>query len=55
MTVALWIVTGLLAVVYLFGGAFEVITPKERIAAGGSSGRWVVASDAARPSSSWGT
>ncbi|MFD9411660.1 DoxX family protein [Streptomyces sp. NPDC059989] len=41
MNLALWIVTGLLAAAYLVGGAFKVITPKEKIAAGGSSGRWV--------------
>ncbi|KPI07705.1 DoxX family protein [Actinobacteria bacterium OV450] len=42
MNLALWIVTGLLAVAYLFGGAFKVITPKEKIAASGSSGRLAV-------------
>lgn len=41
MNLALWIVTGLLALAYLLGGAFKVITPKEKIAAGGSSGKWV--------------
>ncbi|GAA0306278.1 DoxX family protein [Streptomyces polychromogenes] len=41
MNIALWIVTGLLAAAYLLGGAFKVITPKEKIAASGSSGRWV--------------
>ncbi|MFD9412042.1 DoxX family protein [Streptomyces sp. NPDC059989] len=41
MNLALWIVTGLLAAAYLVGGAFKVITPKEKIAASGSSGRWV--------------
>ncbi|MFF4577522.1 DoxX family protein [Streptomyces sp. NPDC001389] len=41
MNLALWIVTGLLAAAYLLGGAFKVITPKEKIAAAGSSGRWV--------------
>ncbi|MEU8525018.1 DoxX family protein [Streptomyces sp. NPDC048629] len=41
MNLALWIVTGLLAAAFLLGGAFKVITPKEKIAAGGSSGRWV--------------
>ncbi|MEV7615004.1 DoxX family protein [Streptomyces sp. NPDC089799] len=40
MNLALWIVTGLLAVAYLLGGAYKVITPKEKIAAGGPSGRW---------------
>ncbi|MFD0355013.1 DoxX family protein [Streptomyces sp. NPDC127110] len=41
MNLALWIVTGLLAIAYLLGGAFKVITPKEKIAASGSSGKWV--------------
>ncbi|GAA4880866.1 DoxX family protein [Kitasatospora terrestris] len=41
MNLALWIVTGLLATAYLFGGVFKVVTPKERIAAAGRSGRWV--------------
>ncbi|MFD0273102.1 DoxX family protein [Kitasatospora sp. NPDC127111] len=41
MNLALWIVAGLLAVVYLLGGVFKVVTPKERIAAAGASGRWV--------------
>ncbi|MFD8708195.1 DoxX family protein [Kitasatospora sp. NPDC059648] len=41
MNLALWIVTALLAAVYLFGGAFKVLVPKERIAAAGRSGRWV--------------
>ncbi|MFH7596913.1 DoxX family protein [Streptomyces racemochromogenes] len=41
MNLALWVVTGLLAVAYLLGGAFKLIIPKEKIAAGGSSGRWV--------------
>ncbi|MFE5588319.1 DoxX family protein [Kitasatospora sp. NPDC056531] len=41
MNLALWIVTALLAAVYLLGGAFKVVTPKERIAAAGYSGRWV--------------
>ncbi|MEU7602815.1 DoxX family protein [Streptomyces sp. NPDC040724] len=41
MNLALWIVTGLLAAAYLLGGAFKVITPKEKIAASGSSAGWV--------------
>ncbi|MFB7940807.1 DoxX family protein [Streptomyces sp. NPDC056049] len=41
MNLALWIVTGLLAVAYLLGGGFKVITPKEKIAASGPSARWV--------------
>ncbi|MFD3664423.1 DoxX family protein [Streptomyces sp. NPDC058659] len=40
MNLALWIVTGLLAAAYLLGGAFKVITPKEKIAASGPSARW---------------
>ncbi|MBO1413046.1 DoxX family protein [Streptomyces sp. FH025] len=41
MNLALWIVTALLAAAYLLGGAFKMVTPKERIAAAGRSGRWV--------------
>lgn len=41
MNIALWIVTGLLAVAYLLGGAFKAFTPKEKIAASGASARWV--------------
>ena len=40
MNIALWIVTGLLATAYLFGGGYKVITPKEKIAAAGPSARW---------------
>lgn len=40
MNLALWIITGLLAAAYLLGGAFKVITPKEKIAASGPSARW---------------
>ncbi|MEE4540499.1 DoxX family protein [Streptomyces sp. V4-01] len=41
MNLALWIVAGLLAAAYLLGGAFKVVTPKERIAAFGHSAQWV--------------
>ncbi|MFD8014483.1 DoxX family protein [Streptomyces sp. NPDC058955] len=41
MNLVLWIVTGLLAAAYLLGGAFKVITPKEKIAASGAGARWV--------------
>ncbi|MCB8900826.1 MULTISPECIES: DoxX family protein [unclassified Streptomyces] len=41
MNLALWIVTGLLAVAYLAGGAFKLVTPKEKIASSGPSARWV--------------
>ncbi|MFF3217159.1 DoxX family protein [Streptomyces sp. NPDC002886] len=41
MNIALWIVTVLLAVAYLLGGAFKVFTPKEKIAASGASAKWV--------------
>jgi len=41
MNLALWIVAGLLAAAYLLGGAFKVVTPKEKIAAAGHSGQWV--------------
>ncbi|MFI5766171.1 DoxX family protein [Streptomyces sp. NPDC051563] len=41
MNLALWIVTGLLAVAYLLGGAFKAFTPKEKIAASGAGAQWV--------------
>lgn len=41
MNIALWIITGLLAVAYLLGGGGKLIVPKEKIAAAGPSGRWV--------------
>jgi hypothetical protein len=41
MNLALWIVTGLLAVAYLVGGGLKVIMPKEKIAAISPSARWV--------------
>ncbi|MFE4312199.1 DoxX family protein [Streptomyces sp. NPDC056891] len=41
MNLALWIITGLLAVAYLAGGAFKLVTPKEKIASSGPSARWV--------------
>ncbi|MEU8921822.1 DoxX family protein [Kitasatospora sp. NPDC048545] len=41
MNVALWIVTGLLAAVYLAGGVFKMAVPRAKIAAAGRSGRWV--------------
>lgn len=41
MNLALWIVAGLLAVVYLAGGGVKLLIPKERLAAMGRSGRWV--------------
>lgn len=41
MNIALWIVAGLLAVVYLLGGGFKVVKAREKIAASGPSGRWV--------------
>jgi hypothetical protein len=37
----LWIVAGLLAVAYLFGGGLKLILSKEKIASFGPSGRWV--------------
>jgi hypothetical protein len=46
MNLALWIVAGLLTAAYLLGGAFKVITPKEKIAAAGRAGRWVEDFDA---------
>lgn len=41
MNIALWIVTGLLAAAYFFGGGFKLITPKSRIEAFGASSKWV--------------
>ena len=41
MNLALWIVAGLLAVVYLFSGGGKLIMPKEKIAALTPSARWV--------------
>ncbi|KOX11327.1 DoxX family protein [Nocardiopsis sp. NRRL B-16309] len=41
MDLALWIVAGLLAAAYVFGGAGKLVVPKERIAAFGRSARWV--------------
>ncbi|MEV6249328.1 DoxX family protein [Streptomyces sp. NPDC051742] len=41
MNLALWIVTGLLALAYFVGGGFKLVTPKEKIAASGASGQWV--------------
>ena len=41
MNVALWIVTGLLAAAYLFGGGGKVIISKGKIATLSASARWV--------------
>ncbi|MFD8392118.1 DoxX family protein [Streptomyces sp. NPDC059680] len=41
MNLALWIVTGLLAVAYLLSGGGKVVIPKEKIAAFGPSAHWV--------------
>jgi uncharacterized membrane protein YphA (DoxX/SURF4 family) len=41
MNIALWIVAGLLAVVYLLSGGGKLILPKEKIAALTPSARWV--------------
>ncbi|MFI6351990.1 DoxX family protein [Streptomyces sp. NPDC050743] len=41
MNLALWIVTGLLAVAYLLSGGGKVIVAKEKIAAFGPSAQWV--------------
>lgn len=41
MNLALWIVAGLLAAAYLFGGGAKLFIAKEKIAAFGPSGRWV--------------
>lgn len=41
MNLALWIVTGVLAAAYLFGGSFKLLMPKAKIAATGDSAKWV--------------
>ncbi|MDG4856729.1 DoxX family protein [Streptomyces sp. T-3] len=41
MNTALWIVAGLLAAAYLFGGGGKLLLARERIAAVGASSRWV--------------
>ena len=41
MNIALWIVAGLLAIVYLLSGGGKLIMPKEKIAALTPSARWV--------------
>ncbi len=41
MNLALWIVAGLLAVVYLFAGSGKLIVSKEKISAMSSGARWV--------------
>src|SRR5262245_16224031 len=38
MNVALWIITGILAVAFLGGGVLKVITPKEKLAAMANQG-----------------
>ncbi|MFD2797662.1 DoxX family protein [Promicromonospora vindobonensis] len=40
MNIALWIVAGLLAIVYVGSGALKIIASKERIAATGPAARW---------------
>ncbi|MCX2184787.1 DoxX family protein [Streptomyces sp. SKN60] len=40
MNIALWIVTGLLATAYFLGGGYKLITPKEKILAGGPNWAW---------------
>src|SRR5688572_4801577 len=40
MNVALWIVTGTLAVAYLFSGGIKLIRSKEALAASTSGARW---------------
>ncbi|MFD5323275.1 DoxX family protein [Streptomyces sp. NPDC127092] len=41
MNIALWIVTGLLATAFFFGGGLKLIMTKEKIAAQGPSAAWV--------------
>ncbi|PXY20771.1 DoxX family protein [Prauserella muralis] len=40
MNVALWVVAGLLAAVYLVAGTGKLIMPKERLVAIGANARW---------------
>ncbi len=40
MNIALWIVAGVLAAAYFFGGAGKLVLPKEKIAAFGPSAKW---------------
>jgi uncharacterized membrane protein len=40
MNIALWIVAGVLAAAYFFGGAGKLLMSKERIAAFGPSAKW---------------
>lgn len=46
MNLALWIITGLLAVVYLVGGGGKLIMPKAKIASASASAGWVEDFDA---------
>ena len=41
MNLTLWIVAGLLAVVYLVSGVLKLVIPKEKIGAMATSARWV--------------
>ena len=41
MNLALWIVAGVLAVAYLFGGGGKVILPKDKIRSMSAAARWV--------------
>ncbi|QQQ74679.1 DoxX family protein [Saccharothrix sp. 6-C] len=40
MDLALWIITGVLAAAYFFGGAGKLVLPKQKIAAAGPSAAW---------------
>lgn len=41
MNTALWIIAGLLAVVFLVSGVGKLLVPKEKLAGMGSASRWV--------------
>ena len=42
MNIALWIVTGLMAAIYLLSGFGKLLVPRERMAAMGDASRWVL-------------
>jgi uncharacterized membrane protein YphA (DoxX/SURF4 family) len=42
MNIALWIVAGLMAAIYLLSGFGKLLVPRERMAAMGDASRWVL-------------
>src|SRR5262249_45662236 len=51
MNLALWIITGLLAAVFLVAGAYKLLIPQEKLAkAAGGDGSWISALASSRPS-----